>query len=156
MSDDGRPEIVRALLCRVGARLCALPLEHVVETMRPLPIESMAGAPPFVLGLSTIRGIPMPVVDAGALLYSGDPPKPTRFVSVKAGHRQVVLAVGEVLGVRDISTVSLRDLPPLLSEVGAGVVSAVGALDSALLLVLQTARIASEAEQNWLEPRSTR
>jgi purine-binding chemotaxis protein CheW len=153
MSGDGRPEIVRVLLCRVGARLCAVPLEHVVETMRPLPTESLPGAPPFVLGLSTIRGIPVPVVDAGALLCSGDPPKPMRFVSVKAGDRQGVLAVGEVLGVRDISTASLRDCPPFLGEVSAGVVSAVGALDSALLLVLQAARIASEAGRGSLEPR---
>jgi chemotaxis signal transduction protein len=123
--------------------------------MRPLPIESLPGAPPFVLGLSTIRGTPIPVVDTSALLCSGEPPKATRFVSMKAGHRQVVLAVGEVLGVQDISTASLRDLPPLLGEAGAGVVSAVGALDSALLLVLQAARIASEAQRQSLEPRST-
>jgi purine-binding chemotaxis protein CheW len=154
MSGEGSPGFVRVLLCRVGARLCALPLEHVVETMRPLPIESLPGAPPFVLGLSTIRGTPIPVVDTGALLYPGDPPKATRFVSVKAGHRRVVLAVGEVLGVQDISTASLCDLPPLLGEVAAGVVSAVGALDSALLLVLEAARIASEAERKWLEPQS--
>jgi purine-binding chemotaxis protein CheW len=154
MSGDGSPEFVRVLLCRVGAQLCALPLEHVVETMRPLPTESLPGAPPFVLGLSTIRGTPIPVVDAGVLLCSGDPPKLTRFVSVKAGHRRVVLAVGEVLGVQDISTASLCDLPPLLGEVAAGVVSAVGALDSALLLVLEAARIASEAERKWLEPQS--
>jgi purine-binding chemotaxis protein CheW len=145
--------MARSLLCRVGPWLCALPLEHVLETMRPLPIESLPGSPPFVQGLSMIRGAPVPVVDAGALLNSGDPSKPTRFVSVKAGHRQVVLAVEEVLGVRDLQAASLRDLPPLLGEVGTGVVSAVGALDSALLLVLQAARIVSEAQWKSLEPR---
>lgn len=142
------------MLCRVGARLCALPLDHVVETMRPLPIESLPGAPAFVRGLSMIRGVPVPVVDAGALLDAGDPPKPTRFVSVKAGHRHVVLAVEEVLGVRDLPAASLRVLPPLLGEAGAGVVSAIGALDSAFLLVLQAARLVPEAVWGALETRS--
>src|SRR5262245_18286867 len=30
------------LLGRAGQRLCALPVEHVVETMRPLPTEPLA------------------------------------------------------------------------------------------------------------------
>lgn len=154
MNGDGRLEMARSLLCRVGVRLCALPLEHVVETMRPLPIEALPGAPPFVRGVSMIRGIPVPVVDAGALLDSGDPPKPTRFVSLKAGHRHVILAVEEVLGVRALPTAALRDLPPLLSAAGAGVVSAIGVLDSALLLVLQAARLVPEWVWESLETRS--
>jgi purine-binding chemotaxis protein CheW len=58
------------LLCRVRERLCALPLAHVVETMRPLPIEPLGGMPGFVQGIAIIRGAPVPVVDAGALLGS--------------------------------------------------------------------------------------
>ncbi len=34
----------RALICRAGDRVCALPLVHVVETMRPQPIEPVSGA----------------------------------------------------------------------------------------------------------------
>ena len=46
--------------------LAALPLEHVVETMRPLPVEPLGDAPRFILGLSIVRGEPIPVVDVGA------------------------------------------------------------------------------------------
>ena len=56
------------LIFRVLDRLCALSLGHVVETMRPLPIEPLAAAPHFVLGLATIRGSQVPVVDAGRLI----------------------------------------------------------------------------------------
>ncbi len=122
--------------------------------MRPLPIEFLPGAPPFVRGLSMIRGVPVPVVDAGAVLGASDPPTLARFISVRAGHRQVVLAVEEVLGVRDLPAASLRDLPPLLGEAGAGVVSAISELDAALLLVLQAARIVSAAEWESLGTRA--
>src|SRR6185436_6230529 len=50
--------------CRVGGLLCALPLEHVEETMRPLAIEAIAGGPAFVRGLAVVRGAPIPAVDA--------------------------------------------------------------------------------------------
>jgi hypothetical protein len=45
------------LLCRAGNLLCALPIEHVIEIMRPLPVEQIAGAPHYVRGLSIIRGV---------------------------------------------------------------------------------------------------
>jgi hypothetical protein len=47
-----------SLLCRVDTRLCALPLATVLETLRRLSIEPLAGAPAFVLGRSVIRGAP--------------------------------------------------------------------------------------------------
>jgi chemotaxis signal transduction protein len=52
----------------VGARQCAFPLHLVAETLRPLPIEPVAGTPSFVRGMSVIRGKPTPVVDLKALL----------------------------------------------------------------------------------------
>lgn len=58
----------RFLLCCIGSRIGALALRDVRETMRPLPVEPLMGAPPFVLGLATIRGFPTPVVDVGRLL----------------------------------------------------------------------------------------
>ena len=35
----------RALLCRMGGLLCALHLDCVEETMRPMAVEAIAGAP---------------------------------------------------------------------------------------------------------------
>ncbi len=63
-------EISPVLVVMVGARACAFPLHHVAETMRPLPIEPVAGTPSFVRGVSVIRGMPTPVVDLKALLES--------------------------------------------------------------------------------------
>ncbi|HZE91839.1 MAG TPA: chemotaxis protein CheW, partial [Rhizobacter sp.] len=70
-----------SVICRVQGRLCALPLSHVVETMRPLPTETIAGAPDFVCGLAVIRGAPVPVVDLARLLGATDT-QARRFVTV--------------------------------------------------------------------------
>ncbi len=64
----------QSLLCRIAGRLCAVPLESVLETMRPGATEPLAEAPRFVLGLAIIRGEPMPVVDMGRLISEAQPP----------------------------------------------------------------------------------
>jgi chemotaxis signal transduction protein len=55
-------EVSPVLVVMVGTRACAIPLHHVAETLRPLPIQSVAGMPNFVRGVSVIRGTPTPVV----------------------------------------------------------------------------------------------
>ena len=137
------PAVSQSLDCRVGNRLCAIPLTHVIEIMRPLPIEVFAGPPLFVEGLSIIRGKPVPVVDVGKLL--GDPQAPAgRFVTLRAADRSVALAVEGVLGVFALGNVAIGDLPPLLRDAGAEAISAMGVLDEELLVVLSHARIVPE------------
>jgi purine-binding chemotaxis protein CheW len=141
----------RFLLCRTGSRIAALALEDVRETMRPLPIEPLLGAPPFVLGVALIRGIPTPVVDAGSLVgratspSPGLSPSPARFVSLELGDRTAALAVDAVLGVCSLPAESLLTFPPLMLGVDAQLVSVMGALDTKLLLVLEAARLVPDS-----------
>ena len=141
-----------SLLCRVGDLLCAVPLEHVEETMRPLAAEPISGVPGFIRGLTVVRGTPIPVVDAG-LLLSGVASHPTRFVTVKAGTRRVALAVDAVVGIVKIPSGSLETLPPLFQEADVDVISAIGTLDAELLLVLRATRLISDECWAVLESR---
>ena len=137
------------LVVRVQGRLCAFDLAHVVETMRPLPVEPTPGAPPFVLGLSLIRSVPTPVIDLAAWMgLPTSPSPPTRFVTVASGTRHVALAVTAVTGVRALDAAELQTAPPLVREAAAGQVQLVGALDADLLVVLSTARMLPE--DAWL------
>jgi purine-binding chemotaxis protein CheW len=126
------------LLCRTGSRHFALPISHVVETMRILPIESLAGAPPMVCGLAIVRGVPTPVVDA-ALLFGTEPGRRDRMVTVRVGRRIVALAAEAVVGIRMVPAEALAALPPLLSDAGA--VAALKPLDQDLVFFLHAARI---------------
>jgi len=127
------------LMTRLGGRRVALPLLHAVETMRPLPIEPVADAPPFVRGLARIRGAAVPVVDGGLLV--GDTPAPaTRLVLLRVDGRAVALAVDEVIGVATLDAGALAATPPLLQAEGERV-DAIGVLDAELLLLLRTSRL---------------
>jgi purine-binding chemotaxis protein CheW len=131
------------LLCRIGERLLAVPLAAVLETMRPMPVASITGAPPFVLGVSTIRGEVLPVIDTAALLGAGDCPV-TRFVTITTGARALALAVGSVLGIRRLTDGDLRELPPLLHSIDRVMLSAIGILDEGLLLALDHSHLVPE------------
>ena len=131
------------LVCRAGTHLCAMPLQHVVEVMRMLPIEQLAGAPHYVRGLCIIRGAPAPVVDT-ALLIGDHATRPERLIAVKAGDRGVALAVEAVVGIRAIAAGASEQLPPLLRDAATETVAAIGILDAELLFFLRTARIVPE------------
>jgi purine-binding chemotaxis protein CheW len=133
-----------AVLVRSGSRLWALPVQHVVETLRPLPVEPVPGAPSFVLGMAVIRGEPVPVVDLGSLLGDSEKADVTRYVTLRIGARRVAVAVERVLGLRDIDAGLQREMPPLLQDLEDEKVGAVAILDGELLLVLRTARLVSD------------
>jgi purine-binding chemotaxis protein CheW len=134
----------RFLLCRIGSCIGGLAVKDVRETMRPLPIEPLSGAPPFVLGLAIVRGSPTPVIDAGRLLGSSAS-SPTRFISLKLEERAAVLAVDAVLDIRVLPKGILREIPPLLRDADQRLVSVIGALDAELLVVLEAARLVPDS-----------
>ncbi len=129
----------------------ALPLEHVLETMRPLPLEPIPGLPPFLVGWSVIRGAPVPVVDLTLLLGDERRQAGTRLVVVRSGERRVALCVDGVLGIRTLESASL---PPLLDSTHAAFIGSIGALDARLLTVLETGRIVPAAAWDALQLRS--
>lgn len=137
-SSEHQCSITEWLLCRDGSHQFALPVPHVIETMRMLPIRSLAGAPPMVRGICIIRGAPTPVIDS-ALMFNDRPSQCQRLVTVRTGRRTVAFATQAVLGVEAIRADALERLPPLLSNVQT--IAAVRALDGELVFLLQIARV---------------
>jgi len=135
----------RVLLVRAGGMLCALPLAHVVETMRPLPVDAIGSSQTFVRGLALVRGEPTLVIDLARLLGARES-SPRRFVSVRTGTRTVALAVDEVIGTRVLSRDELRALPPLLRAAELGSLAAIARHDAELLAVLESGQIVSASD----------
>lgn len=144
MTGSGEPSR-SALLVTAGPRTCAVPLAHVVETMRPQPVTPLAGSPAFVSGAAVIRGAATPVVDLRRLLGADEPAAPGRFVTIRAGERHAAIAVDAVLGVTDLGDTQLAELPALLGDAARDVVDAIGTRDAGLLVVLRAARLVPAA-----------
>jgi len=127
---------MKALIVGIQGRICAVPLTHVIETMRPLPVEPLGGMPEFVSGVAIVRGIPTPVVDLGAVVGAPDGIA-DRFVTLRLGDRQVALSVGAVLGVYELDMATIQELPPLLQRARKDAVEMIGTLDEQVLMVLR-------------------
>jgi len=149
-------EVTQVLVVRVGTRACAFALEHVAETMRPLPFEHVAGTPGFVRGVSVIRGEPTPLVDLKALLENSEnSPSYGRFVVLKLDDRRVALGVDSVVGLRNLDSTQLGELPPLLRDANADHIEAFDTRDAQLLLVLSAARIVPDEVWKTLSTAET-
>ena len=131
-------EAVTALVFRAGSLLCALPLDEVIETMRPLPSRPLTGTPGFVLGISVLRGVPTPVIDVARLL-TGVAGEVERYVAVRTERGPVALAIGTVLGILD-TEVGPADAHPALLGGSHRLVAGVATLGSEPLLLLQNMR----------------
>lgn len=127
------------LLARVSSAIYAVPVQHVAEVMRALPIRSIQGVPDFVVGVAIIRGLPVPVVNLECLVHGTAAAPMARFVTVNAGERSVALGVASVVGIRELPDHALQRLPPLVQGATASV-ELIGALDSELLVVLRSSR----------------
>lgn len=127
-----------ALAVRAGGLIVALPVAAVLEVMRPLSVQAVAEAPPFVRGLARIRGEVTPVVDLACLLgvvTSGDR---RRFVTVQTGAHVVAIAVDEVIGLITVPERAFSPRPTLLGEACLAV-AGLATLDADLFALVNTA-----------------
>jgi chemotaxis signal transduction protein len=92
------------LVAKVASAVCAIPIEHVVETMRPMAIED---------GMGMHRGDPVRIIDAAAML--GEQSAPKRCVIVRVGSGRAGLLVDEVLGVRRVESDEVRGMRGLFA-----------------------------------------
>ena len=156
-----------ALVFRAGPLLCALRLDEVIETMRPLDVQPLAGTPAFVLGISVLRGVPTPVIDVARLLSGGsgaqegaesgvagsggadsgraerggaDSGGAERFVAVRTERGAVAFAIGTVLGIRTVDASATGGHPALLGARSSHLVAGVSAVGTEPLLLLQSMR----------------
>ncbi len=127
------------LLGWAGETLCALPLGAVIETMRPLAIKPVPGAPAYVAGVAVIRGEALPVIDMQRL-FGGAGGANGRLVVIRTGNRRAALAFSDVAGIRELTPDMLSALPPLVDR-GSSAVMRLGIDDGELLLVLDAARV---------------
>src|SRR5690349_8097173 len=129
-----------SLVFRAGPLLCALRLDEVIETMRPLITHPLAGTPAFVTGICIMRGIPTLVIDVARLL-GGAGAEVSRFIAVRTERGPVAFATGDIHGVRQVSAAITGRHEALLGDAPARLIGAMGTVDSVPVLLLQSMRL---------------
>lgn len=148
---------MQCLLCQVDSSYLAIPISHVIEVTRPLPVTRLPDAPSWLMGVAVLRGIATPVVDARKLLAAAAPsgrasPEPraaSRWVALRIENRRAALAVDSVERAQELAPEIRGEVPPLLS--GTRPITAIGTLDSKLLMVLEGGRLLADSALSGLE-----
>jgi purine-binding chemotaxis protein CheW len=140
-----------SLVVRLGETICALPIGCVGEVLRPLPIVPLVDLTEGVLGVSIVRGEPIPIVD-GPQLFGAGQTRCERLVILRLASRRIGLTATSVLGLRLLAPDLIGNLPPLLAADGR--VAGLAAMDGELLAVLDLARLVPLHVLSALEQRS--
>ncbi|WAC73022.1 chemotaxis protein CheW [Roseateles sp. SL47] len=128
------------LVCWVGPRLCAWPLDGVHEILRPRPLRTLTAPVAHVPGLARIRGRWLPVVDVASALHM--PPQAiNRLVVVHHDGQTAALGVSRVAGIQRMPLAAIERLPLLLQDERHGGVEGVATLNALLVALLDPARL---------------
>ena len=87
---------------KVAAEAYAMPVEHVLEAAGLGRVRAVPGARRELLGIRTLRGQILPVVDLARLLGVHRTSAPTRLLVAEARGFRVGFAIDEVNGIADL------------------------------------------------------
>lgn len=87
---------------KVGAEAYAVPVGHVLEIAELGTVTPVPGAPAPVLGLRSLRGQLLPVVDLAALLGVARTAAPARLLVTEAAGQRAGFAIDEVTEVGEM------------------------------------------------------
>ena len=116
---------------RVAGEAYAIPVEHVLEAAELGYVRAVPGSRPELLGIRTLRGQILPVVDLARLLGVRSTAAPSRLLVAEARGFRVGFAIDEVSGIGDLPDVTelgeLGELAPSADVAGASSGLLVGA-----------------------------
>ncbi len=133
----------------------ALPVASVLQMESFTGATAVPGAPAYVLGIVTVRGRVLPVVDLRRRvgLPPSAPTPDTRIIVTELEGRVVALCVDRAREVIDLDAAARQPAPDLVNERSAGLVHGMHAVGKRLLLLLDLPRVLSEHAHDH-EPRA--
>jgi purine-binding chemotaxis protein CheW len=133
----------------------ALPVDAVLQMETYSGATLVPGAPAYVAGIVTVRGLVVPVLDLRARfgLPRADATLDTRIIVTESDGRVVALVVDCAREVLKLDVEKHQSAPSVVVERASGFVSAVHALGQRLLLLLDLPKILGENSHDH-QPRA--
>ncbi len=138
--EEQSPEI-DLLSFRLGGEAYAVMVKDVREVLKIRSLTPVPNAPPYILGVTTLRGTVLPVFDLCVRLglVSGERDEKSRIVVVGSSEEDVGLVVDRVTGVLRIPPDAIKP-PPEHVEQGAAFLQGIVRKDEKLYILLDLER----------------
>lgn len=133
----------------------ALPVSAIAQMESFTGATAVPGSPPYVLGIVTVRGRVVPVLDLRRRFGLADVAltADTRIIVTDSGGRFVALCVERAREVIELDPGKTQPAPALVNERSAGLVSGMHAVGKRLLLQLDLPKVLNEHAHDH-EPRA--
>ncbi|MSR28489.1 MAG: chemotaxis protein CheW [Phycisphaerales bacterium] len=124
---------------------CAIPIESIDEVLPLVEAHTIAGTPPWMLGMARLRGAFVPLIDA-TMIAKGTPTARTmnaRIVLLRPEHCggiRLALVVGRIGGLLSIDFASHAS-HPWIAGAGLGTLAAVAADEGGAITLLDPAAL---------------
>jgi len=130
----------------VAATRCCIPVEQVMQILRPENVLEVPKTPAFVEGVINLHGDILPVIDLRKRLGLAVPASPTdarrkRIVAVRFGQRSYGLDVDEIREIVELDDSAVQPQGAELLGDRGQFVSAVANPEAGAILVLDLARV---------------
>jgi purine-binding chemotaxis protein CheW len=123
----------------------AVKVDDVLEIIRPQHITSVPRAPGFILGITSLRGVIVPVFDIRIRLglEAREPSRSTRILVISDGGLPHGIVVDSVTGVVRLGEDDIEPPPSVIGGVDAEYLEGVGRVSGRLLILFNTGRVLS-------------
>ena len=134
---ESQAQVIEMLSFHLGGEEYVLPVDDVREVLKSRELTVVPNSPPYILGLTSIRGTVLPVIDLGKRL--GLPPavrgEKTRIIIISPDDEDAGIMVDRVTGVMRLSPESIRPAPETIEQ-GAEFLKGIARKDDRLYILL--------------------
>jgi purine-binding chemotaxis protein CheW len=120
-------------------------------------ITQLPHTPPFVKGVTNLRGSVLPVLDLRIrfALDAQEDTRQTRIMIVTMGNVKTGIIVDGVSEVLRVSDENIEPLPPMINSVDSAFLKGIARLENRLIILLELSRVLNLEEQHSLETLTT-
>jgi len=130
--------VVQVLSFRIGREVYAFPIDAVQEIIPPMRITPVPNAPKEIMGILSLRGVVIPVLEIAVFL--GQTPTPegseTRIIVLRAGEEILGIHVDRVEHTVQVPVARMEPAPQTVQD-PRGLISGVFADGDRLLILLR-------------------
>src|ERR1700716_2090691 len=146
-------ETVQVVSFKLGSEEYGVDIAQVQEINRMVAITHVPRAPQFMEGVINLRGQLIPIIDLRTRfgMPRAEHTKNTRIVVTEIGSKRVGMVVDSVSEVLRLPVGQIEAAPDMISGVDTEYIRGVGKLEERLIILLDLARIISNAEKRELE-----
>lgn len=136
---------------RIGDETFGIEIDRVVEILRVQKSFTIPGLPTFLTGVTSVRGIVVPVIDLRRRF--GVPPagRKERIIIVRFGAEKVGFLVDEVLEILGLETAEIRTPPSVFKGFRTDYLTGIGKKDDRIIILLNVDRLLTSEEKIQLK-----